>query len=41
MSEFIGWQLVVIAMSLGAIVGTGLAWWQLRRELRKEQEMRK
>ena len=41
MSDFIGWQWVVIAMSIGAIVGHGLTVWQLRRELRKEEEMRK
>ena len=41
MSEFIRWEMFVIGMSLGAIVGFGLAWWQLRRELRKEEEMRK
>ncbi len=41
MSEFIRWEMFVIAMALGAMIGTGLAWWQLRRELRKEQEMRK
>jgi hypothetical protein len=34
----IGWQWVVIAMSLGAIVGFGLAWWQTSRELRKLEE---
>ena len=41
MSEFIGWRWFVFGMSLGAMIGTGLVWWQLRRELRKEEEMRK
>jgi hypothetical protein len=35
MSEFIGWQWFVIAMSSGVVIGIGLAWWQTSRELRK------
>ena len=36
------WNGLIIAISLGAIVGTGLAWWQTSRELRKlERENRK
>ena len=42
MSEFIRWEMFVIAMALGAIVGFGLAWWQTGRKLRKlEEEIRK
>lgn len=36
------WNGLIVAILLGAIVGTGLAAWQTRRELRKlERENRK
>lgn len=44
MTESEYWNGLIIAISLGAIVGAGLAWWQIRRVsrvLRKEEEMRK
>jgi len=35
MSNFIGWPIIVIAMSIGAMIGIGVAWWQVRREIDK------
>jgi hypothetical protein len=38
MSEFIGWPMFTIAVSIGGIVGSGLGWWAVRREIRKAEK---
>ncbi len=35
MSGFIVWQIFVIAMLIGGIVGGGLCWWLVSREISK------
>jgi hypothetical protein len=42
MSEFIGWPMFIIAVSIGGIVGSGLGWWAVRCEISKaKKESRK
>ena len=38
MKEFIGWPMIVMAMSIGAIVGIAVAWWQTSREIDKAKK---
>ncbi len=35
MSDFIGWPMFIIAMSIGSILGSGLGWWMVSREISK------
>lgn len=35
MSEFIGWPMFIIAVSIGGIVGSGLGFLAVRREINK------
>jgi len=38
MSEFIGWPMFVIAASIGGIVGSGLGFLAVRREINKAKK---
>ncbi|MFN7883591.1 MAG: hypothetical protein ACK5PF_11345 [bacterium] len=38
MSEFIGWPMFIIAVSIGGIVGSGLGWWAVSREINKAKK---